>query len=515
MKFAITEKLESLKGYKKCAALFFLGALLALSLPPFYLFPALFVFTPFLLILDGATSKKQAFLTGWWCGFGFFTAGLYWIANALLIDLMKFAWLVPFAALGLPALLATSTGFAALFTYMIPKAGWRNVLIFSCFWVIAELARGYLYIGGFPWNLIGYSWDFSDYFIQIASITGVWGLGLVAVIFGATPYVFFRPGRRIIPVALILATIIAILIFGWVRLENAMVWGRKIQVNLIQADIPQKFKWDPSERKNNFLAHLELTSYTNKYLPDNLIVWPESAVSFLLEEQPQLRRAIADVMPEGSYLATGGLRMEGESEKNYKFWNSFFLLDDEGSIIGVYDKSHLVPFGEYVPFRKFLPFVDSVAGSGGDFSKGEGPKTIVLPNGVKIGALICYEIIFPHRVVETASRPDTIINVTNDAWYGTSTGPYQHFEAARLRAVEEGIPVVRAANSGISGTIDRYGRVIAKLGLNKKGNLQSEIVLANSADGRTDTIFSRAGLTVILLIISILGFFAIFSCKKP
>jgi len=515
MKFIAIAKLENLKGGKKYTALFLLGALLALALPPFYIFPALFALAPFLLMLDGSGSKKQAFLTGWWFGFGFFTFGLYWIANALLIDPIKFGWLVPFAVLAFPALLATSTGLAALFTYMIPRSGWRKVLIFACFWVVAELARGYLYVGGFPWNLIGYSLDFSDSLIQIASVTGIWGLSLIAVIFGAMPYVFFRPGLRIIPVIGTLAVIAAIFIFGLVRLENAVVWGKKIQVNLIQANIPQKFKWDPKERKSNFLAHLELTSYTNKSLLDDLIVWPESAVPFLLEEQPELRRAMADAMPEGSYLVTGGLRMEGESEKNYKFWNSFFLLDDEGSIIGVYDKSHLVPFGEYVPFRKFLLFVDSVAGSGGDFSKGVGPKTITLPNGIKIGALVCYEIIFPHGVVETADRPDVIINVTNDAWYGTSTGPYQHFEAARLRAVEEGIPVVRAANSGISGAIDRYGRVIAKLGLNKKGNLQSEIVLASNAYGRMNTIFSRFGCTVILLMVSILGFFTIFPYKKP
>jgi len=514
MKFIAIAKLESLKRWKRCAALFLLGSILALALPPFYIFPALLTFTLCLLILDGSVSKKQAFFTGWWFGFGFFTAGLYWIANALLIDPIKFGWLVPFAALAFPALLATSTGFAALFTYMIPRPGWRKVLIFSCFWIIAEVVRGYFYVAGFPWNLIGYSLDFSDYLIQIASVTGVWGLSLIAVVLGAMPYVFFRVGRRIIPIVATLAAIAAILIFGWVRLENAIVWGKTIQVNLIQANIQQKFKWDPNERQNNFLAHLELTSYTNKYLSNNLIIWPESAVPFLLEEQPELRRAIADVMPEGSYLVTGGLRMEGD-EKNYKFWNSLFLLDDEGSIIGVYDKSHLVPFGEYVPFRKFLPFVDSVAGSGGDFSRGEGPKTITLPNGMKIGALICYEIIFPHQVVEMANRPDVLINVTNDSWYGISTGPYQHFESARLRAVEEGIPVIRAANSGISGAIDRYGRVIAKLGLNKKGNLQSEIVLANNTDGRIDTIFSRFNLIIILLAVSILGFFAIFSCKKP
>jgi len=505
------------KGKKKYALCFLFGLILTLALPPFYIFAALFAFAPFLLLLNSCQSRKQAFATGWWFGFGFFVAGLYWIANALLIDPLKFAWLIPFAVCGLPAILAICLGLVAVLTYMLPRPGWRRIVIFAGFWLLMEIARSYLFTG-FPWNLIGYSWDFSDSFIQIASVTGIWGLSFIAVLFGAMPYVFLQPEisrkQRIIFPAIILAIMAAIFIFGMIRLDGAIMWGRKLQVNLIQANIPQTLKWNPAEAKENFMRHLELTSYTDKKLADNLIVWPESAVPFLLQEQPELLRAITDVMPHGAYLATGGIRLEGNQRENSRYWNSFFVIDDEADILGVYDKSHLVPFGEYVPFRKFLPFIEKVAGGMGDFSVGGGPKTINLPDGIKIGPLICYEIIFPHQVVESENRPDIIVNVTNDGWYGFSTGPYQHFETARMRAVEEGIPVIRAANSGISGAIDRYGRVIARLGLNKKGNLQSEIVLPNRGENYTKTTFGRFGAAAIILIVFISGFFAAFIKKS-
>jgi apolipoprotein N-acyltransferase len=208
------------------------------------------------------------------------------------------------------------------------------------------------------------------------------------------------------------------------------------------------------------------------------VVWPETAARYLLDRSPELRLALGGAAPPGGLLITGMPRAEPASGQVERIWNSLGVLDRAGNILATYDKFHLVPWGEYVPWRRVFPFIDKLTPGSLDFSAGPGPRTLHLPGLPPVGALICYEVVFPGRVVDPGDRPAWLLNLTNDAWYGDSFGPYQHLVAARLRAVEEGLPLVRAANTGISAVIDPYGRVRASLGLGLAGVLDADLPAA-------------------------------------
>jgi apolipoprotein N-acyltransferase len=218
------------------------------------------------------------------------------------------------------------------------------------------------------------------------------------------------------------------------------------------------------------------------------VIWPEAAVPFLIEREPMLRKTLASVVPAGGYLFTGAPRGEPKTGPLDQVWNSLVALDEHGDIRATFDKFHLVPLGEYVPLRQLFPFISKVTPGGMDFTAGAGPTTIRLPGLPPVGPVICYEVIFPHAVVNEADRPDWIVNLTNDGWFGITSGPYQHFASARLRAVEEGLPLVRAANTGISGIVDSYGRVIKRLGLGDTGVIDGVL-----PQPLTPTAYARGG----------------------
>ena len=483
---ALAARLAALVGWRRCGLAALLGVLATAALPPVDATPLIVpAFTGLIWLYDGVEGRRAAFVLGWWFGFGFFLTGLYWIGIAMLVDAAQFGWMIPFATAGLSAGLAVFPGLALWLLRLSRAAGLGRIFALAFTWTALEWLRGHV-LTGFPWNLIGHTWTLADAPIQFAALVGSYGLSLVTVLIAALPATLGGPGavlRKWLPLGLAAALVVALWGGGALRLaaaREAMVPGVKLR--LVQADIAERLKWQPEQLEGNLLAHIHLSEGADAEQVTDL-VWPEAAVPYFLAEQPGLRAMLARIIPKGGLLLAGTLRsapVEGATAPNggaYRYYNSLEAVDDTGQIAGSYDKVHLVPFGEYVPLRGILPVEKLVPGRG-DFSPGPGPRTLDLPGLPPVSSLICYEAIFPGEVSDPAHPPQWLLNVTNDAWFGVSSGPYQHFESARLRAVEEGVPLVRAANTGISGVIDPYGRVIARLGLGKRGVVDAPLPAA-------------------------------------
>ena len=500
-------RLGALAGWRGRAAGFLAGAVATLALPPAGILPALYLTIPVLLwMLAGRTSRKAAFGLGWWFGFGYFSVGLYWIGNAMLVFSSKHAWLIPFAALGLPAFLAIFTGCATLVA-SIARHPLSRALLFIVAWCGLEWLRGHV-LTGFPWNLIGSAWAGSDALLQSTALIGIYGVSLVALLSACLLAVALdTPARARIGLALVSLMVVAgPWIGGQMRLSGAPATGTAmvegVGLRLVQAGIPQREKWRREFRNRNLLRHHEL-SIENR--PDWIshIIWPENAATFFLADDTPRRFALAQAVPSGGLLITGAPR---RAVGPLRIWNSAFAVNDQGTVVAQYDKFHLVPFGEYAPFRDFLP-VDKIAHGMTDYSAGSGPKTLHLPGLPPVSPLICYEVIFPGAVLDPADRPAWLLNLTNDAWYGKTAGPHQHLAISRVRAVEEGLPVVRAANTGISAVIDPYGRVLGSLPLDTAGVLDSR--LPKPVQGLT--VYGRFGdLPFLVLMLALLAgcFFA-------
>jgi len=468
----LAARLAALTGWRRAAMAAALGAVGAAALPPVYFVPALVVaFVGLLWLIDGTPGVRAAFATGWWFGFGHFLAGLYWIANALMTDPARYGWLVAPAVLGVSAALAVYVALVAALVRLAP-AGLGRTLALALAWAGAEWLRGILFTG-FPWNLVAYSWAAWAAPMQAAALIGPFGLGLLTVLAAALPADLARGGRLGSVVA---AALVALLISGGaLRLAgatDATVAG--VVLRLVQPNVAQNHKWRPKLREALFRRHLALSVGTGKA---TTVIWPETAVPFFLAEEPARRRAIAAVTPPGGLVITGTIRRELPAGGGVRLFNSVEAIDDRGAVVGVYDKAHLVPFGEYVPLRTLLPITKITAGTI-DFSAGPGPRTLDLPGLPPVSPLICYEAIFPAGVVDPEKRPQWLLNVTNDAWFGTSSGPYQHFAAALMRTVEQGLPLARAANTGISAVVDAYGRIVARLGLGEGGAIEAPLPVA-------------------------------------
>ncbi len=486
----------------------FYGILVTLALPPVNLFPlAIIGFSGFFLMILAATSRKNAFKIGWWFGFGHFTAGLYWIAFALLVDAANFGWLIPFTVFGIPAVIAVYTAIVAALTWHAAKffKGWRLVVIFSCIWTIIEMLRGWLFTG-FPWNLAGYIWTASDNMLQFTSLTGIWGLSLVTVLAFGMPALLVVSGqwsvtrKSLTPVIITFVLLLGIFFWGGYRLSHAEnQFVPYVKLRLVQANIPQNMKWEEEWRYSTVQKYLDM-SQSEGFESITHIIWPETALPFVISEDAAILDVIAKIAPENGAVITGTLRAEyTESGVMKDMWNSLAVITSKGKLYSYYDKSHLVPFGEYVPFRSILPLEKITKGSI-DFAEGDGPKTISAPGFPSFSGLVCYEVIFPGKVKDKSNLPSVLINVTNDAWYGNTAGPYQHFQMTRTRAVEEGIPLIRVANNGISGVIDGYGRVIKKTSLSTTAILDSELPAKIS----TPTPYSRHGNLIVIFLIGIL-----------
>ena len=464
-----------------------LGALAALALPPVHAVPVLLVSIPGLLVLVGAAASwKRAFWVGFAWGWGHFAAGLYWITHAILTEVDRFWWLVPIAvpALALP-LAAFVAGPAALAWKARP--GWPRVLVFGGAWVLFELLRGFVFTG-FPWNLLGTVWAFGALPVQGAAWVGVHGLSLATVLVAATPLL----GRRAMLGGA--AALAGFALFGLVRLWPAEPEPQRAGLLIVQGNIAQEVKWREEHRIPILRRYIEGTREAAlaalRELPEDhglVVIWPETAVPFLLADDPEVRQLVAGALPQRAMLLSGSVRAEfGPDRRARRVFNSLVAVDPAGEVRGVADKVHLVPFGEYMPLSGLLPI--RVVQGGMDFTPGENLQPVRAGWVPPFGALICYEVIFPAMVVPR-ERPEWLVNLTNDAWFGISAGPWQHLATARLRAVEEGLPLARAAQTGISAVFDARGREVARLGLGETGVLRAPL-----PSPRGPTPFARLGL---------------------
>ncbi len=500
----LRRRATALVGWRRWLCAVVLGAAAATAFPPLYILPlALVGFTGLVWLIDdaGAGPKplRAAFAAGWWFGFGHFAAGLYWITNALMVDAAKFGWLAPFAVAGLAAYFALYPALAALATRLSGATGVRRIVVLAVAWTACEWLRG-MVLGGFPWNLMGTVWAWSDAMIQLSAYGGTYGLSLLAV-FAAGVAATLTDGPADQPRAarwrsvMVLAGLVGLVwLGGAARLGLAPQYGASggpemvpnVRLRLVQGNIDQRDKWRTGQRAINFRKHLRMSATGTKTpgapgtktpgAPGAVthIIWPETATPYVLANDAAARAAVARVVPRAGVVITGAMRTTRAGVKPFQVWNSIHAVDGGGNLLASYDKFNLVPFGEFIPFRSLLPLTKLTAGTV-DFSAGPGPRTFKLPGLPPMSPLICYEVIFPADVLDGEDRPAWLLNLTNDAWFGVSTGPYQHFAAARLRAVEQGLPLVRAANTGISAVVDPYGRTMARLGLGVEGILDSPL----------------------------------------
>src|SRR6195952_258568 len=458
----LIRRLRGLHGWRADLVALASGALSALALPPLFVLPALPAGIPVLLcLIQGARGPAVAARRGWWFGFGLHLVGLYWITEAILIEAARFWWLVPFAGPALAAVLAAFTAFPAAVTWYAGSAergpawsGWRVAATLAGAWVLSDLARQFV-ATGFPWNPLGSVWEFpgrgGDIMIQPASLFGAHGLTLVTILLASLPLLGWgwRAGGLVV-LALWCG-------FGLNRIDQKMPPGPDLTVLLIQGNVAQGQKWDQALMVSIFRRYLALTGQAVGKANGHpaVVVWPETASPAQLQTDSQARELIAEAA-NGAPALIGSVRFDDAGRPR----NSLFALGAQGQIEAIYDKWHLVPFGEYQP--DWLPLGVQVV-PGGGFARGPGPRTLHIPGLPAVGVLICYEAIFPSEVVDSDDRPDWMVNVTNDAWFGNSTGPRQHLAAARLRAVEEGLPLLRAANTGISAGFDAKGHELARL----------------------------------------------------
>lgn len=445
--------LKSLSGWKLAVVLLAAGGLMGWGQAPLDWIWAPFLSFPVLLLVLEGQQGGAVFWRGFLFSFGYFLFGLYWIAHAMLVDLHQFWWALPLAVAGLPFILCLFHAAGIWATQKWGGEGLSRLCFFAALWSVAELVRGHIFTG-FPWLLTGYVWADVDSVRNLAAYIGSYGLSFWAVLLAS-----LVPLAGISRAALLGRAALALLLLIPVFLlpeTEAVPTGQSVTLRLVQPNMAQSIKIDPVAREANFTSILEQTRLPPTRDPVDMVIWPETAVPFRLAERADIRQMIAASLPGKAVLVTGAIRREGA-----QFFNSVQVLDHEGDVVAAYDKAHLVPFGEYIPFRDFLPF-DPMAG-GVDFSEGPGPRTLQLDGLPSFSPLICYEAIFPAQVVDQQKRPDLLINVTNDGWYGQTHGPAQHLGIARLRAVEEGIPLIRVANTGFTAVVDSHGRVAASL----------------------------------------------------
>ncbi len=487
-----------------------LGLGSATALPPTYIVPLLIIaFGGLFWLVESSRRSRDALVSGWFFGLGHCIGGFYWIGNAFLVEAERFAWLMPLAVGGLCMGMALYPALACYAAHRCNQGRPRSHLwiAFIGFWVIAEWIRGHA-LTGFPWNPIGHVLAWSDALIQLAAVTGIWGISLLVMACATAPALLITAtkGKKTYrwPFMVAYSALAISAVGGAIRLTasdqeaGAQSPERPVQIRLVQANIPQAEKWRPEWRQRNTALHLELSqaAWSGGGLNNRIdaIIWPETALPYLIDKTATVIPFFDRMKLPASWLIFGGVRVH-TTDAVRQIWNSLLVIGERGRIAALYDKVRLVPFGEYIPLKDWLP-IDTLT-TGGGFSVGPGLETLSLPGLPAFSPLICYEVIFPGAVVD--ERPQWLLNLTNDSWFGRSSGPYQHLTSARLRAVEEGLPLARAANTGISAMIDPYGRITAQLPLGQRGILDARLPPSLSK-----TPYARWGDWVILGIIGVL-----------
>ena len=444
--------------------------------PPFGVLPGLLGFGLLLALLDtsGPRPLRSAFLRGWLCGVGYFAVGVHWITEPFLVDAKTQGWMAPFALVLMAGGLALFWGAAAAVFRAARVRGPAGVVVFAGIFAGAEWLRGHIFTG-FPWDLVGETWRAGSAMSQAAAFVGAYGLTWITLVIAAAPGVLLLPiarGRKIAALAMGLALWAGLFAVGAARLNTSPPPSATApMLRVVQANIDQKEKWKPENLGLVFDAYAELTSRPAA-VPPAIVLWPEGALPAVIDDLMApgsiYATRLRDLVPPGQTLMMGVNRVEASPNSPARYFNSLMAFRREGPslrVVAVYDKHQLVPFGEYMPlgdlaakvgFRSLVHMVD-------DFTAGPEPAPIT-PQGLPpTQVLICYEALFPGvtRAAETRSgvRPAWILNVSNDAWFGTTSGPLQHLNIASFRAIEEGLPIVRVTPTGVSAVIDAYGRI--------------------------------------------------------
>lgn len=517
-------RITLLQGWRRFAAAFLAGALAALGQAPFDFFAAGFVAFPVLVwLIDGTAPGPEgnalkrlvpAFAVGWWFGFGYFLAGLWWIGSALLVEADSFAWALPLAVVGIPMLLAFFHAAAVAGARSMWADGIGRIAALALGFGMAEWLRSFLFTG-FPWNPVGFAAMPVPLLMQSVIVTGVAGMNALAVLVFAMPALAAARRDRLAGTALAVGLAAAHAGFGYLRMNMPEPEAeRTLSVRIVQPNVDLSEKWDESVRSRIFAEMLALSAQRGAGgAPPQLVLWPETAVPFLFSDRPDALAAIGDMLSEGQMLMTGAVRAEAGmgTAGDWPYYNSVMAIDDGGEIVDVVDKLHLVPFGEYLPFAGIMARLgigQFVAGPM-NFVAGSERHAIELPGSASAVPFICYEIIFPGLVAVDAASADLIVNVTNDAWFGDTPGPYQHFRQAQVRSVENGIPLLRAANTGISGVVDGRGRIIDALAMNVPGVIDVDVALESRWRGPIRQPAIGAG-----AVMSLLGAFAAASTAR-
>lgn len=508
--------LRSLTSWRRLLTAFVLGGLSATAFAPTYAWPLLFATFPALLwMVDAAGNTKRprltAALVGWAFGAGYFLIGLHWIGFAFVVDVERHAWLLPFVAVLFPGGLAL---FFAGAVALAQAAWWRGparTIVLAASIAFFEWLRGHI-LTGFPWNLPGYAWAFSDAMIQSASLFGIYGLTLLTLIASLLPGALVSAGGKrgtiVWPLATSAAIVVSIFVFGLIRLpgEPAPLMNG-IALRIVQPDVAQAEKWRPELLRRNWQILVDLTQREGLASRTH-VIWPEAAPPLALTQEPDALNVIGQMLPETTTLLSGTIRIENGEPR--RFFNSFAAVSGEGQVLATYDKSHLVPFGEYLPFYRLLaPLgVTKITGGSEGYSEGSGVRTIEVAGTPAFSPLICYEMIFPAEVIESGKRPQWLVSMTDDSWFGPWAGPFQHLAIAKVRAAEEGLAIARAANTGVSAIIDPYGRIIATLGLNKAGILDGPL-----PQPLEPTMYSLAGDAIFAALMLAAAAFGVVFCR--
>ena len=521
-------------GRLRHALAFLAGAVAAAAMQPIDFLPAYFLAFPLLVwLLDGLAGESKspvrrllaAALVGWWFGFGYFLAGLWWLGSAFIVGGDQFIWLMPLGVIGLPAVLALFPAFGLMIARVLWSAGSTRIFALAFGLGFSEWLRSWLFTG-FPWNSFGQAFANHLVLVQITSIIGAEGLGLLAIAIFAAPAVIVtgRGGlaRWVLPgVAVFMLTGIAL--FGFIRLQagggirvdySVMPMVPNVRLRIMQPNIAQDAKNQQTngmEVLERFFALSDVAkgSHASGVADATHLIWPESPFPFVLERTPRALEAIGRFLPPGTQLITGAIRAEPLEgvQRRYRYFNSMQVLDKTG-IIGSYDKVHLVPFGEYLPFEHLLRPIglEQFVGVVGGFTASPARKPLSVPNLPPVTPIICFESIFPGEITGDNRGENVFMSVTNDAWFGYTFGPYQHLAQARLRAIEFGQPMVRAANSGISAVFDPYGRLLASLPLGVADVLDLPLPagLANTLYSLTRW-YSFASVMILFFVLALLG----------
>jgi apolipoprotein N-acyltransferase len=511
----LAQTIVSARGWWRILIAFLAGAASTLALPPTNIWPVPFVTFPVLVwLVDGAAGTRlggvlAAASAGWWFGFGYFLAGLYWLGHAFLVDAKTFGWLLPFAVTALPAAMAIYTALGLALARAIWTRGAIRILALAVALTLAEWLRGHLF-SGFPWNTYGYALISPLWLAQGAALIGIWGLTFLAVAIYASPAALADPRtdttRPWVAPALSAVVIAALAIYGAARLAGTSTsYVEGVHLRIMQPNLQQDDKFNYARKQQVMDRYLALSDRKDGPQSTGLrgvthLIWPESAFPFFLTREPDVLAQISALLPKGTVLITGAIRAPDSRGVVNRAYNSIYVIGDDGSVLSVYDKVHLVPFGEYLPFQDLLEQLglEQLTKVRGGFIPGERRQNQPAPGAPNFLPLVCYEIIFasdavPHSeqpnwlyrhlghyfdwpfVAGNGARPGWLLNLTNDGWFGASAGPYQHFQQARVRAIEEGLPLVRAANTGISAVVDPLGRVVASLPLGVEGILDAPL----------------------------------------